>query len=487
MTTETIPTLCFGGKQMLPDRDSYRPGISFGAVVTDIGGGPPRSRMQSLNNAVTVSVTYTFDLCETQWFLDKWYTELQEGTLPIKLPLELTGSDLLNGTEYVATILGADIPSFAMVGVNKIGLSLSVVPIIDRCVSAARILCYEAFGGDLGWVINNIEGLTMALSSSQVTQSFTSGIDFSNSQYTFVMLDTTKLLTVISSDRGYPTIGVIQNNPVEGSSAAVTTAGVTVIMTAEDLSVGDKITSDENGVAKIANPADTVIGIVTIAANAGGLASMLLDKIAGQAYQLPVGLWDMTNKELVSFTRPTKAWLDGKEYAIDEPRYKDGELLVEGQATNYNKGNNPTDFFYWNGQANCTTDTDANGIKYTRLVGGNAYPRAADSNGQKMTVIVCWYKHEKVPDYFVWNNRSVNPTVETDDGKGNLISIYEDLPPNPNNPISGAPTDCAYYSMMYIPHSQYLLHKAVGLIPTNIPTSGAAATRAADIATVRDK
>lgn len=157
MTTETIPTLCFGGKQMLPDRDSYRPGISFGAVVTDIGGGPPRSRMQSLNNAVTVSVTYTFDLCETQWFLDKWYTELREGTLPIKLPLELTGSDLLNGTEYVATIMGADIPSFAMVGVNKIGLSLSVVPIIDRCVSAARILCYEAFGGDLGWVINNIE------------------------------------------------------------------------------------------------------------------------------------------------------------------------------------------------------------------------------------------------------------------------------------------------------------------------------------------
>ena len=156
---ENIATLCYGGEPLLPDRGSYRAGISFGAIVTDIGGGPPRGRMRSLNNAVTVSVTYTMDLCQTQWFLDKWYTELQEGTLPIKLSLELTGSDLAEGVEYVATIVGASIPSMPMVGCNKIGLSLSVVPQIDRCVSAARALCYEAFGGDLSWVINNIDSL----------------------------------------------------------------------------------------------------------------------------------------------------------------------------------------------------------------------------------------------------------------------------------------------------------------------------------------
>lgn len=47
------------------------------------------------------------------------------------------------------------------------------------------------------------------------------------------------------------------------------------------------------------------------------------------------GEHDMSADRFVKFERETSAWLDGKEYAAGEPRYKDGKLLVEPQATNF--------------------------------------------------------------------------------------------------------------------------------------------------------
>lgn len=48
---------------------------------------------------------------------------------------------------------------------------------------------------------------------------------------------------------------------------------------------------------------------------------------------------DVPETHNMKFSRASKAWLDGKTYEVDEPRYtQDGELLVEGQATNYGVG-----------------------------------------------------------------------------------------------------------------------------------------------------
>lgn len=158
-----ITKLCFGGKPLLPDRDSYQVGIAYGAVATDIGSGPVRVRAQYRNNSVNTTVTYTFNACELQWFMDVYYVALKEGQLPVEVRLDLNGSDLVDETWYVATIIGA--PSAPVwTGIYaKISVTYNAVPIFDRCVSTSRIALYEAFGHDLRWVIDNVDSLVSPL------------------------------------------------------------------------------------------------------------------------------------------------------------------------------------------------------------------------------------------------------------------------------------------------------------------------------------
>lgn len=158
-----ITELCFGGQPLLPDRDSYQPGVAYGAVTTDIGGGPVRARANYRNNSVNTTVTYTLNACELQWFMDVYYVALREGQLPVKVRLDLNGSDLVDETWYVATIIGA--PSAPVwTGIYaKISVTYNAVPIFDRCVSTSRIAVYSAFGNDTGWMLANIDSIVSPL------------------------------------------------------------------------------------------------------------------------------------------------------------------------------------------------------------------------------------------------------------------------------------------------------------------------------------
>ena len=155
---EEIVELVFGGEPLLPDRGSYKLGIAFGAIVTDIGNGPVRSRANGLNNSVNVSCTYTLDTVMTQWFMDLWYSVLKEGQMPLKARLDLTGSDLTDETWYVTTIIGASLPQYTGL-INKITVQYNAVPLIGRELSASRALVYEAFGYDVPWALENMSGL----------------------------------------------------------------------------------------------------------------------------------------------------------------------------------------------------------------------------------------------------------------------------------------------------------------------------------------
>ena len=157
-----ITSLCFGGQPLLPDRDSYQNGIAYGAINSDIGGGPVRQRANYRNNSVNTTVTYTLNACELQWFMDVYYVALKEGQLPVSVRLDLTASDLVDETWYVATILAISAPMWTGI-IAKISVTYNAVPIFDRCVSTSRIAIYEAFGNDAGWVINNIDSLLSPL------------------------------------------------------------------------------------------------------------------------------------------------------------------------------------------------------------------------------------------------------------------------------------------------------------------------------------
>lgn len=158
-----ITKLCFGGQPLLPDRDSYQTGIAYGALNSDLGGGPVRQRANYRNNSVNTTVTYTFNASELQWFMDVYYVALKEGQLPVEVRLDLTASDLCDKTWYIATIIGA--PSAPVwTGIYaKITVSYNAVPIFDKCVSLSRIDVYQAFGNDTGWLINNFDTVMLPL------------------------------------------------------------------------------------------------------------------------------------------------------------------------------------------------------------------------------------------------------------------------------------------------------------------------------------
>jgi len=151
-----VDKLIYGGEPILPDRDSYRPGVSFGALVSDIGSGPVRSRGLYRNNSVNTSVTYTLTANQLQYFMDTYYGALREGQLPIEVRLDLTASDLADETWYVATIIQA--PSAAIwTGIYaQITVVYNAVPLIDRAVSASRQVAYEALGDYAAWDITHI-------------------------------------------------------------------------------------------------------------------------------------------------------------------------------------------------------------------------------------------------------------------------------------------------------------------------------------------
>ena len=87
-------------------------------------------------------------------------------------------------------------------------------------------------------------------------------------------------------------------------------------------------------IIKSATQPDTLELVDSISGKNGTLINFPQGQEWTDTYNLANGLWDMSQRELVPFTRSTKAWLDGVEYAPNEPRYKGGELLVEGQSTN---------------------------------------------------------------------------------------------------------------------------------------------------------
>ena len=162
MNEEDLPTLCFGQEPLLPDRDSYQLGVAYGAINSDIGGGPVRSRANFRNNSVNVTATYTLDPCQTQGFMDWYYAETLEGQLPVRVRLDLTGSDLVDETWYVATILSISAPTYTGV-YSRISVTYNAVPQIDKCVSQSRSVVYQAFGSDTGWIIANIDRVLSGL------------------------------------------------------------------------------------------------------------------------------------------------------------------------------------------------------------------------------------------------------------------------------------------------------------------------------------
>lgn len=187
----------------------------------------------------------------------------------------------------------------------------------------------------------------------------------------------------------------------------------------------------------------------------------------------------MSNKTLVSFTRSTKAWLDGVEYGIDIPRYDDGKLLIEIESENL-----IPDSRYILGMTDFISGTaDVN------IVGAAIIVNAA--TGKNLAI-----KHFATGDFtlsFIAKGSGTLRTRPIASGDIVVTELSDTFQPvRITVPQSQAAEtvylfdDVTYDNLVNVTIID--LQVEPGTVATSyIPTNGTAITRAADIATVRDK
>ena len=111
--------------------------------------------------------------------------------------------------------------------------------------------------------------------------SLVAGLDLSSSQYYALQMDTDAREVKIAGTpaaKGTHVVGVLQNKPVEGDSAAVATAGTSLLYMAADCDIGEKIMSSAGKGTPVDADQKGVIGIA-LSSNAngdGGLIEILI-------------------------------------------------------------------------------------------------------------------------------------------------------------------------------------------------------------------
>lgn len=127
-----------------PDQDGYnvRPGEN--AIMTEVGGGKPRMRLDQMNTASDVDVQWKCDPGEFQYLMAFYNTQLKRGSLPFEI-------DLLLGQPYVVTHEAIFVPGSLQCEPEGVAMTvqatLKVVPIIDTGVDEVTL----ALAGVDGW------------------------------------------------------------------------------------------------------------------------------------------------------------------------------------------------------------------------------------------------------------------------------------------------------------------------------------------------
>ena len=211
---------------------------------------------------------------------------------------------------------------------------------------------------------------------------------------------------------------------------------VDVAVTDAMVAVNDKIDAIKPALPQVWCPLDNKLTMLA------GIGEPTQLDIAGTKYDIP-------ETHNVKFSRGTVAWLDGKEYAVGEPRYTaDGKLVVESQSTNGCKwsldATNENSFFVYGNDDPLTyanvgqSPFDPIGINAVRVVNTSTSgltPRlnyttlnAGYTAGDQLTVSVfikdfdfttteftAWFSEGLVS--FDFTTDTVTPKYETNSGK----------------------------------------------------------------------
>lgn len=115
----------------------------------------------------------------------------------------------------------------------------------------------------------------MATDSSKKCIAYTAGADLSAKQFTFLALSGDNTVDAAAAN-GADAVGVLQNDPVLGQSAAVCVDGQTKVVFGATLAAGVEVTNNADGAAIEAVAGNTVLAVVAEGAANGAIGSVLL-------------------------------------------------------------------------------------------------------------------------------------------------------------------------------------------------------------------
>lgn len=109
----SLPQLRFGGKYLLPQRDSYQYTTSAGTRRTDTPGGPMFVQQDHLGGPFITSVTYFIDSPQMYAFFSNFYQrQTLQGSIPFQAALILQDAEIYE--DYVCRF--KDEPQFQWTG-----------------------------------------------------------------------------------------------------------------------------------------------------------------------------------------------------------------------------------------------------------------------------------------------------------------------------------------------------------------------------------
>ena len=104
----------------------------------------------------------------------------------------------------------------------------------------------------------------MATNQSLITVTLPAGADLSSDQYKFVKMDSTDRQVILCSAATDRPIGILQNAPSSGSGAEIAVGGISKLIGSGNVSVGNLVTTDANGLGlAIAPEADVTVATAT--------------------------------------------------------------------------------------------------------------------------------------------------------------------------------------------------------------------------------
>lgn len=147
--TSDLDEFIYGGRPILPEKDSYSESILGGVVASDSAGGSVKQQLQYVGGAATRKVTYILLSGFKSDYVSKFLTK-NRGQKFIAYLLGDSGIE-----PFVVQYLDEN-PSVSKTGFNgSVSLTLQVEPANDRCYDEWLLWNLACYGDELGCVMKN--------------------------------------------------------------------------------------------------------------------------------------------------------------------------------------------------------------------------------------------------------------------------------------------------------------------------------------------